>query len=345
MRRLFKIIAVLAVLGLLAAIATYLMYQRVLAQRDKRIADIDSEVKRIRAIEKLDPAQACTITELHLLTRPVSRALTVDCSQAKIEATGNNVLKLSGLLRAQSVENALLGGGFSTKFCLAQTRDGWAVLGDAFHLDDCKFDADEDMSADELLAKLKGSVSEKRKSVALEAIDAVRRALDSEAPVPLVCAGLEPTRGKQLGMVDTDIFTLGTSDDSHQGIWRTFTSGAFISCAKGEKPTKYSLGCGLEKPWRYVLAFDQSEKNPPVETGVREFKGGTYRTKLRLIEVSTAKVLCAREVLVNLEETVLLGKYENIRDEYDQKIVQAVCREVKVLSQGRIEMDAFFRCD
>ena len=312
--------------------------------RERRIVELEQDLPALLFADPLDADQACAILELYLLSRPIDQALAVDCRAAKLDATGHGVVRLVGTIYASSVDNALLGGGFGTPHCLALSEDGWAVVGQAWRMDECVFDAEGGSSADAIAAAAGEMVDARRRAMAEHAIFGVRQALARSDSVPAVCEGLEPASGKAVGLVDTDVWSLDGFGEQG-GFWRSVTSPTFTACVDGEEPSKYSLGCGLDEPWRYVLVLDAATKAPPQAIGHDQFVGGDYQATLKLVDMDSPRVICARPVQLSLDGTVLLAPGEWIVNHYHQRIQASLCEEVEQLSSGQLALDPYWACD
>jgi hypothetical protein len=309
--------------------------------REARIVTLEADLPVLRQADPLDADTACALLEHHLLTRDIDRALAVDCKAAKLDATGRGVVRLAGPVYASSVDNAILGGGFGTPHCLAMTAEGWAVVGQAWRLDECAFDADPEAAAQAVAEGAGRQVADQRRAVAEVAISAVRRALtEAPADLPAVCGALEPASGQAVALVDTQVW----SEAGLEGFWRSVITPTFTACVEDEPPTQYSLGCGLMEPWHYVLALEPSTKVPPSMVGTDEFTGGHYRATLLLVDMTEPRVICARPVALSLEGTVVLGKSDWIVNHYHQRIKATLCDEVEALTGGQLALDPYWGC-
>ncbi len=344
MRTLYAILGALFVLMLVMAGAGAWMVRGVHDRHAARAAELEQALPQLRQARLFDADTACVILEHHLLTRPTSPALAVDCSAAKIDLTGEDVVLLTGTVFASSVDNALFGGGFGTPHCLARTADGWAVVGTAHELDGCSFDAEPHASAERLAAVASDEVDARRRAMAEHAIFGVHQALARKDMVPPVCEGLEPASGRAVGMLDRDLWAEPSLGDDDR-FWRSLCSPAFLACEEGTEPTQFSLGCGLMEPWRYVLVLDQATKDAPQAVSDDQFIGGRYRATLKLIDMSSPRVLCARPMEVSLDGTVLLAPGEWIQGHYHERIKAELCAEVEALTLGQVAIDPYWGCD
>lgn len=343
MRKLLLVLGLLFCLLIVAGAAGVWAIHSTYQHRDQRIVELEGELRGLLFADPLEVDTACAILEHHLLTRSIDRALTVDCKAAKLEHTGRDVVRLAGTLYAHSLDNAMFGGGYGTPHCLALSEDGWAVVGQAWRMDECAFDAQGDGSPEQIADAVDEQVAARRRAVAEHAIFGVRQALARLDDVPAVCGGLEPASGRAVGLVDADVWRPGGFGEQG-GFWRSLTSPAFTACVEGDEPTKYSLGCGLDEPWRYVLVLDAATKDPPVMVGTDEFAGGRYRATLKLVDMAQPRVLCARPVELSLEGTVVMSRGDWIVSHYHQRIEEALCGEVENLGLGKVELDPYFGC-
>ena len=344
MRALYVILGLLFTLLVAASVAGAWAIRHAHQRRDQRIATLEATLPAPRMADPLDADQACAILEYQLLTRPIDRALSVDCKAAKLDLTGRGVVRLAGTIYASSVDNALLGGGFGTPHCLALSEDGWAVVGQAWRMDECVFDAEGGSSADAIAAAAGEMVAARHRAIAEHAIFGVRQALARSDSVPAVCEGLEPTSGKAVGLVDVDVWS-PEGFGEQGGFWRNLTSPTFTACVDGEEPSKYSLGCGLDEPWRYVLVLDAATKAAPQAIGHDQFIGGDYQATLKLVDMNSPRVICARPVQLSLDGTVLLATGDWIANHYHQRIQASLCEEVEQLTHGKVALDPYWACD
>ena len=334
-------LGLLFTLMLAAGVAGAWMIRGVHERRDARIATLEADLPALRQAEPLDADTACALLEHHLLTRELSRAFSVDCRAAKIDHTGQDVVRLAGTVYASSIDNAILGGGFGTPHCLALTAEGWAVVGQAWRLDECAFDADPGASAQAVAAGAGQQVADQRRAVAERAITGVRAALaDAPADLPAVCDALDPASGQSVALADTRVW----SEGGIEGFWRSVITPTFTACVEREPPTQFSLGCGLRDPWRYVLALEPRFEEPPAMAGSDTFTGGHYRATLHLVDMTRATVVCRRPVDVSLEGTVVLGQGDWIVNHYHQCIKATLCDEVGALTGGQVALDPYWDC-
>lgn len=336
----FSLLLALLVVG---AVCAVWLIRDVRHRHGERVVALEAELPALRVADPIDAATACALLEHHLLTRKLDQALTVSCEGAEIERTGHEVLRLSGALYASSMDNAILGGGFTTPHCIARTAEGWAVVGQAGHLDECAFDAEPDASAEAVAQEISQRVAEERRALAEAAIAAVRSALEGTDPVPTECPALEPASGRAVGFVDADLWSPEGFGEAG-GFWRSVTSPAFTACAEGEEPTEYSLGCGLADPWRYVLVLDEATKDPPSLMSDDQFIGGHYRATLKLVDMERAAVGCARPLELSLAGTVVLGQGEWITMHFHDRVKALVCDEVEAMTGEKVALDPYWRC-
>lgn len=338
MRKLLFVLLAVVVLAALGAAGVWFLHQRSLDAREARIAELETRLDDLRAAGRLDPQQACLIAEHHLLLRPISRALRVTCDAPGLDDTAPGVVKLSGLLRAGNMEDALFGGGFGETLCLARAVDGWVVVGDAHKMNDCRFTPPPDTPADRMAAAVTAALTVERRAEAEQAIALVRGALADTGAAPESCTGLEAASVHQLGLIDTDI--LGEAPTEQQLIgWGDLTSLAVKACL-GVDPQSLAQphSCRLGQPWRYALVFDRPEKQMPVKLSDDRFSGGVFRATLRLVDMQAGRVICARPMTYQLPDEVLETKHVKIQNIYYDGVREAICREIETLGQGMLSV-------
>ncbi len=343
MRKLLLVLGAIFALLVFAGAAGVYVVVRTQQRRDERIVELEAQLPGLQREPTIDGEQACKILEHHLLTRPIDRALSVDCRAAKAEPTGAGVIRLAGTVYGRDVDNAIFGGGFGTSHCLARSELGWEVVGQAWRLDECAFDAATNVAVTAIASSALEGVAARRRAVAERAILGVRQAMAHLDSVPAVCPDLAHAGGRAVGMVDTQLWSEGGFGEG-DGFWRSLCSPAFLACAEGEEPSQFSLGCGLEEPWRVVLVLDEATKDPPRVISADAFVGGDYHASLMLVDLASSRVICARPLEVALEGTVLLSRGDWIVGHYHERIKEQLCAEVENLTQGKVELDPYWGC-
>ncbi len=328
LRKLGFLVAFLALSAAGIAVWAWQQHGALLADRNARIATLAPIVADATPV--LDLNRACALAEHELLSRPVDRALRVDCSAAALEEKPGGARLLSGVLSQTKLDNALLGGGFRLRFCLAQTATGWTIIGRPFDLDECSFTVPPGTTAERIRALATAGMAERGKALAESAIDGVRHALATHpAFVSDVCEGLTSTSSRELGVVDARV--LGGEPESGRAV--NFTSQVFRACLPGAEDPE---ACSLREAWRYVLVLGDVQAEPARATGAREFTGGSWEGTLQLIDVASARVLCARPVSYQLRASTA-PSYD-----YSRGVGEAVCQGVHALTEGQVSLDPFW---
>ena len=215
-------------------------------------------------------------------------------------------------------------------FCLAQTATGWAIIGRPFDLDECSFTVPAGTTAERIRALATAGIAERGKALAESTIDGVRHALATHpAFVSGVCEGLTATTPRELGVVDAGVL----DGDPESGRAVNFTSQVFRSCLPGAEA---SDDCSLPEPWRYVLVLGDVEAEPARATDAREFTGGSWTGTLQLIDLASARVLCARPVSYQLRAATAPTH------DYSRGVGEAVREGVDALTKGQVSLDPFW---
>jgi hypothetical protein len=300
----------------------------------------------LRKAPKLEPDSACLLVERLLLTRKINRALYVKCDDARIDWVGE-VARLRGFLYSSDPLAAISGdGGYRGDMCLARTRVGWEVIGPAWKLQDCQIQVDSDAASGEAaFAAASQGMAEQAQSRAMRVIDQVRRARLQSDPAPDECVDLKKSKPRQFGMVDAHVLAGAPSEDQRIG-WTSLSSGLFLTCLEIGMFARPEFGaCGLNDEWLYVLLIDEPQKNAPKMTGADTFSGGTFEASLRLIDLSTGRVICQRPVSYSLGEKVIEFRTSNMREQYHRGVQKAICSALAALTRGQLELSPYWKCE
>jgi hypothetical protein len=334
------LVALFGVVASLGGTGLWLL-QRVEQRRLLRLAELQEELPGLRALDQPDADQACALLEHHLLSRGDSGALAVDCTAAKLDETGEGVLRLAGTVHATSWDNALFGGGFGTPHCLARTTEGWTVLGRAWDLDECAFDAGDLGEGAEAVATAERLAQARQRALAEASVARVQALTSVRVDPPERCEGLAPASGRAVGFVDADLLRLEPGTPT----WRSLSSPAFAGCLEGADPDRFGGGCGLREPWRVVLVLHRGLDEPPALVSDDQFIGGEFAGTLQLVDLEAGDVACARVVTADLAGTVVLAQGDWIVNHYNQRVRAEICRAVEEMTAGAVSMDPFWGCD
>lgn len=346
MRRFLIVIGILAGLAAMVAAVFFYLWAQVLEEREARIRELEAQHGNLLKARELDPKSACRLVERLLLTRKVNRALYVKCDEARIDPAGE-VVRLRGFLYSGDPLHAILGdGGHRGDMCLARTRAGWEVIGPAWKLKDCKIQVGLDaVSGKAAFVAASQGMAEQARSRAMRLIEQVRRARSRSDPVPEVCVDLQKSKARQFGLVDSHVLAGAPTEDQLMG-WTSLSSGLFLTCLEIGMFAKPEYGsCGLTDEWRYVLLFDEAQKNAPKITGADTFRGGTFTASLRLIDLSSGRVICQRPISYSLGEKVVEFRSSNMREQYHRGVQKAICSAVAALTRGQLELDSYWKCE
>ncbi|WAS90214.1 hypothetical protein [Nannocystis punicea] len=291
--KIFGTLVLLAALGV--GVALWVRHEAVNEQRAASAREAAS--RGTQATLTAEDACWLAIDFYHSGRGLAGRAPLVECSGELVAVPGG--YKLTRVLTASE----FMSGQMGHDLCIGRGQT-WAVLGEAYQLDDCRSlpVGSADPAAD-AARHVRGLVAE---DVA-RARAAVKTAL-AQPPPPETCASAAPADGT--AHLDGRRLEPGASIPP----WTSVIphDAAFELCVDPDSADPQAdFACKQRRPWTHVIVTQVQQIEPPRRhPDTKEFSGGQAVGELWLVDVAAARALCRRPFAAKMPELVLEASVE-----------------------------------